>query len=802
MFDIVFGLRNLSKSQLALLVLGFSVFGAMLTFCLALGPKLFQLQPGWVKSDAVFATVGIKGQNNELGRTSLKRLESFSTIPGLVDMATLGVQKSVNIRISEQEHQLSAALFSENFAQLLQAQGFEQGGELWATTVYLSHSFWLDTLQGNDSIIGQTLHLTDAQLPLKIAGVLPAEYDELLPEKPQIWLANNHSATLININFGANSPPESFIKTLKAQIAHEHTIQIGLLALTPGTTVDAIKRQYQSSVQIQDNEEGTQIYSDNRFSDIEIVAGINVTPNAKRQLQFQWWLIFGLSVALGLVNALNFLTGNIAQLVARQQEMNVRIAVGASQMQLLKTLVLEQLPLWVCSAAGIGILTHSSLALLTAYQYPLSRITPEFLLASWVATITFLALLIIAIVFYALWHIGRLKTFNRAKVGQQTPLQERLGYATIVLQLTLAGLALCLGVALTIEQSNKFEQLPFDKGLTELKLSLKDPNKGSNIDLNQLKQTLPQDVTFSVRQFVLPNALSMQFDAPQGGSGRKIGVNLMEVSDNYFTRLSAPMLAGNGFDGHSLVLNEAAARLLQPNAPLTLVGQSLRSDQANLLGIEDKAPIRVSAIVSNLPHYGVLNATIPLVYVNTVNVANDKLLQFSILYDATQAQEVKTAIQTVVQQQGNLNTAYLPLLKAQLEAQNSMMQQLVFLGLLFAGLICVLAAYSLYQQLTSHFKFEENNFGIMMAVGAQPQAIALMIWRSLGVQLAIAAIPVAVMLVWAQPYAQAQFQTDILNEQAIMLTAVAMTVIALLSSVRPCLKVVRRPIADLLLVQD
>jgi hypothetical protein len=131
-----------------------------------------------------------------------------------------------------------------------------------------------------------------------------------------------------------------------------------------------------------------------------------------------------------------------------------------------------------------------------------------------------------------------------------------------------------------------------------------------------------------------------------------------------------------------------------------------------------------------------------------------------------------------------------------------MMHQLIFLGLLFAGLICMLTAYSLYQQLTGHLKLAENRYGIMMAVGAQPHAIVLLIWRDLGLLLLIAVIPVAAVLTWATPMVLQQFQANLLNSQALVIAIISMLALCLLSTLRPCLKLVKKPIANLLQAQD
>jgi hypothetical protein len=130
------------------------------------------------------------------------------------------------------------------------------------------------------------------------------------------------------------------------------------------------------------------------------------------------------------------------------------------------------------------------------------------------------------------------------------------------------------------------------------------------------------------------------------------------------------------------------------------------------------------------------------------------------------------------------------------------MQQLIYLAILFALLICTLTAYSLFQQLGSHLKLSENRYGIMLAVGAQPSAIILAIWRDLGMALFLAGIAVYVIMLWAAPLAFAQLQVNLLNWIAVGTSLVLTIALCLLSSLVPSLRLTQRPVSSMLFAQD
>jgi hypothetical protein len=803
MFDLTYGLRRNSKSQLALLTLGFSVFGAMLTLCIAIGPKLFQTQPAWVIKQANFATVGVQGQDNELGKTSLKQLAAFENAAGVLGMATIGLQKNVSARLLEREHKLTAAIISDDFADILLAQGMDQKTQDQSAVVYLSHKFWQETMLGATNLVGQFLTLPTADVKLRVAGILGEEYDDFTPEQPQIWLSNSHGSALININFGENAPPASFVETLKKQIANENTIHTGILVLAPGTTAADIIKIKPSDAGAETGDDSSFIHTQNTYSNIKAIPGVELMPHAKQQLKFQWGLVLFLSLALGLVNGLNFFTSSVTLLIARQQEMSVRVAVGATLPALIKTLIIEQLPLLFFTATGTALLTVYSLSLLGAYNAQLVQITPQSIFLSWLVTVMLLLVIVCIIVSVAVLQISKMQTFQRGKAEQRSKFQQRLGEIAITVQLTLAGLAICFSTALMIEQWQKFNALPFDARLSEVKLAIADnAQKTSDINFSHLQSKLGKQLAYSEYSFVLPNALSIQLNNVTAQSGDKVGVNVMPVSTNYFDRLAVSMLAGSGFDGKTIILNEAAAVLLRPTAPLSLAGQTLHSDDKAILDLSKEEPIRVSAIVENLPHYGILNAGTPMIYVNSLSQSKANLKEVHLVFDPVQAQQILPQLQQFATEQGNLTVKSPVSLKQQLQVQNKVMQQLVFLALLFTVLISCLAAYSLFQQLSSHLKLLENRFGIMLAVGARPYVIVLLIWRDLGIALLLSIIPIYAALQWAAPWTKVQLQVSLLSSTAIGISLALMVVLCFMSSIVPCMRLISRPLSSLLYAQD
>jgi hypothetical protein len=191
-----------------------------------------------------------------------------------------------------------------------------------------------------------------------------------------------------------------------------------------------------------------------------------------------------------------------------------------------------------------------------------------------------------------------------------------------------------------------------------------------------------------------------------------------------------------------------------------------------------------------------------MIYINSILPSKTNLREVHLIFDIDQKQLISDIVSRFSTEQGDLKVKYMGPIKQQLADENSVMQQLIFLALLFAILICSLAAYSLFQQLSSHLKLLENRYGIMLAVGAQPSAIILQIWRNLGIALILSVIPIFALLKWSNSWVTEQLQLSVLNWTAVGVSLALMLLLCILSSLVPCQRLMRRPVSSLLYAQD
>lgn len=794
MFELIYGLRRGSLLQLLLLILGFTLFGMVLTMVIASGNKVNQTQPNWVKSAAPFATLGVVGQDGELSPSSLQRLQSHRNKPNIIDMATIGIQPKVAIRIGEAEQLVTAALLSDNFAAMLEVEAMTQDINQWPTIAYISHRFWLDYLDGK-SLEKAHVVLTDANnTVIKIAGILPASYDDLMLQKPQIWLSQSHGPSLIKVNFGDGGPPSHVVQSIKQQIAMENPIYYGILKLNQ--KVDEL-----NSLQLQTNDgsaDDSFIYTSTKFNRLQAGNGIEFRPKAKEKQILQWQILLLLVFALGLVSGLNLLTGSMSDLIQRQQELSVRIAVGATLFTLLKTLLVEQLPLVVVSFLLMLIALPPLLTWMQFNDYLLASMVTDNIYMGALFTLLIYISVVIFVLTIALFNHRQKLHFSRAKGEQSSKMQHTLNNLTICCQFAVALFGVYFSVTLLTNQWQQFEQLPFDDELVELAIKDSTQSEHSGIAALDLINKVPNTSAISSQSFVMPNTISVQLFSEKMAEEDKVAVNFASVSSDYFGLLNTFWLKGNTFSEQGFVLNLTAATLLAPNDPLSLVGERLSSSQASILGLADKQKVEIAGIIRNLPHFGLYDNNLPMIYGNLLAAPHVGELQLYVLTKKKNVNALQQALEAFVSTYGNFKVSNRGSLKNQISHQNTLIQQLIYTVIALSFIICVLTMTTLYAQLSGYLTMMQNRFAVFLAVGAQPYNVINMIAVKLLVLLGLASAMFFVTMLLVGSNAVIFDLTGEFNISNLVFSLFVMLFIGFISSAIPCWRLLKQPVSNLL----
>lgn len=292
------------------------------------------------------------------GAKSLSGLVAWFEAPLTLDDETLGPPDS--LYRSEARNGVSAGVFvqfvSENYFSVLGAP-MELGRGLLPDenrapqshpVIVLSHRFWEQQLQRDPNVLGRTLSFSG--IKLTVVGVTSAEFCGHEPAAPAGW-----SPYTMALTAEALANPKATPFCLFGRLQH-------------GTTID----QARAELRVVAERFATPAdFNHGRFVGPDLDPGLRffnlaLTPKVLAALA---------PIVLGFLLVLVIACTNVANLlfargVMRQQEIGVRLSLGASRGRIVRQLLTENLLLCALGAAG-GIVVSQFTLKLIATQFPM-----------------------------------------------------------------------------------------------------------------------------------------------------------------------------------------------------------------------------------------------------------------------------------------------------------------------------------------------------------------------------------------------------------------------------------------------
>ena len=221
---------------------------------------------------------------------------------------------------------VSASLFPALQVQPIYGHGFDPENDKREgnRVAVISYEFWQREFAGEREVFGQTLTIdTFGKRDYTIVGVMPPGFQ--FPGKTQVWLPA-----------GWNGIPRDR--------RGGHWLS-ALARLKSGVTLDQAQTQLNA---IQSRIE-TQYPNLNLGSEVAVVPLLEQTVG--RKLQRALWILWGVIAAVLLIACANVANLTLARASARQREIVIRLALGATRMQVVRQLLTESMLL--ATAGGI-----------------------------------------------------------------------------------------------------------------------------------------------------------------------------------------------------------------------------------------------------------------------------------------------------------------------------------------------------------------------------------------------------------------------------------------------------------------
>lgn len=658
----------------------------------------------------------------------------------------------------------------------------------------IHESFWQREYGGNRSVLGRKITLEGR--PFEISGVIPASFfgmevgrhfDIAVPlcaeqfihaEEPFLKGADTWWLAAVG-----RIKPDWELDRASAQLV---AISRGIFeATTPSTYSASDKKSYNEM-------------------ELGAMPASNGLSNVRLQYENPLWILLAISGFVLLIACANLANLMIARASARQKEMAVRLALGASRARLIRQMLSESLMLAVAGGLlGAGLAQALSRALISFLSTERSILFLD-LRPDWRILLFTAGLAIFTCAFFGLMPAIQasrtppgeaMKAYSRGNTSERSRFESRR--LLVVSQVALS-LILVVGALLFVRTFHNLTTL--DAGFQQERLIV------SSFDFTPLNIPPEQRIAYKkeirekIRSLRPVQSAAGVAIVPLSGSGwnefisipdvtvQRELANFNQVSDGFFQTMGTRLIAGRDFNHMdtaqsplvAIVTQTFVSKFLKKQNP---VGMSFRVTQAE--GLPDKV-FQIIGLVNDTKYTELREEFTPIVFVPESQDPNPDQEAWLIVRSTETLADLTSAIKGAARE---LNPAiglefrvFRTMIKQRLLRERLMATLAGFFGFLAA----ILAMIGLYGVISYMVVRRKNEIGIRIALGANRQNILAMIMRE-ATTLLIAGLAVGTLLalVTASVAKALIFGMQPNDPLTLILSVVVLAVIATLASFLP-----------------
>ena len=734
----------------------------------------------------------------------LQLVESNRTLSDLFACAPIG---NVNVVVNRQAEIASAFLASGNYYRALGVTA--RLGRLFtpdddrptaAPVAVISHKYWRTRFGGSPDVVGTLARLNNA--PVTIVGVLPPEFtgvQQAVDEAPDISMpmalepqvALQPSSLQRSLLGAPNFWWVQVMGRLKPGVtaAQVHGNLAGVFQHSARADYDAFLSKRSPAEQSQFSPKDPSAVPDLLVSSAS--RGMYDAGSSEFRAVMMLTAIAALVLLIVCANVANLL---LSRALARQPEISVRLALGATRGRLVRQLLTESL-LLSAIGGGLGLLVarwgQPILQSVTEQASPFDWRVLAFVTA--VSTATGVVFGIAPALRATRADVSSALKKNSRTVGRSG---SRLGKSLVVAQVTIS-LVLLVGAGLFLRTVQNLRQV--DLGFNPHNVLLFQVNPALNrydadrrnplyVDIADRLRAIEgvRSVSWSNPSLMSPRRFSSQIYIQGRAYPQRQGdaISGAVVSPSFFETMEIPLAAGRGFTERDTrqapmvaIINEAAARLYFPNeSPLgrRFGRTSTESGQIEIVGI-----------LRDAKYNNVREAVPPTMYTPyqqgysgsvtfEVRTAGDPLAATPAVRESVRAVDPDVPIINVTTQQQ--------------EVENRFRQERLFAqaGTVFGALALLVASVGLFGLMSYSVAARTNEIGIRMALGAERGDVLRLVLREsmmlvgVGVLLGLAGASAA-----SRPIASLLFGLTPVDPLTIAAAVVVMLVLSSLAAYLP-----------------
>jgi predicted permease len=633
------------------------------------------------------------------------------------------------------------------------------GGD--AAVAVISHGFWQRHFGGRDDVVGQRLTLN--LVPFTVVGVAPAGFFG-----PEVGRTDD-----VMIPIAANVLISGSDSSLRGADAHWYWWLQIMARRKPDQTLEqtnAALRRLQPRLREESLPEGSPSrlarYMTGPLELVSAATGSSELRGAFETPLVAVLAVVGLVLLIACANIANLL---LARAVARQHELSVRLALGASRWRLARLLFTESL-LIASIGAALGVVFASwSSALLVRQLGTWRNAVSLDLQLDW-RVLGFTAALagltaIIAGVAPAL-GVRRVAPNDALKDAGRSIAGDRrftIRGALVVTQIALS-LVLVVAAGLFLRTFQSLSRVPL--GFTPEPLVIATMDLHASTSDRAQQAALMQRLRAAAAAVPGVTSAATSVLTPLSGAGWNAGVSdepgipadrsrmtwMNAVSPDWFKTMGTRLIAGRDFadgdlhsDAHVAIVNQTfASRFLQKGSP---VGQTIR------VGVEDRTAYLVVGLVEDAVYRSPREGVVPTMYIPPS--ADDFGTNVTIATAPGQRAATQRAMATALAQTDPRVSFTFRTFDEYIHAQMLREQLVALLSTFFGALGLLLAAIGLYGVVSHAVNARRTEIGVRMALGANAGGIVRLIFRRVSMLLAIGLATGAVASLWASRFVDA-----------------------------------------------
>jgi putative ABC transport system permease protein len=663
----------------------------------------------------------------------------------------------------------------------------------------LNHAFWQREFGGNPGVLGRTVALSGHSF--EIVGVASAgffgldvgrTFDAAMPicAEPLVhaesYLPNRASWFLSAM--GRLKPDW----TVERADAHIRSISPDVMNATinPGYNTDNIAG-----------------YKLIRFG---VVAAGNGASSVRRAYESPLWILLGVTGLVLLIACANLANLMLARATAREREVAVRLAIGASRWRIIRQMLSESLLLAACGTIG-GVLLAQWLSrflvtfLNNANDPLLVDLTFDWRTFAFTAALAAAACLLFGLA-PAIRSTGTAPGVAMKSGGRgMTDAHGRFGLRQLLVVVQVA-LSLVLVVSALLFVGSLRNLLTQDPGFRKDGLIIASIGlERAGIPAASLTATKQQVIARLQREPGLDASVDTS-NVPAGDGGywddrilidgkmQQSEAQLTRTGPGYFTAMGIPMVAGRDFNEHDTrstqdvaVINQSFANTFFPNQ--NPIGRTFQTD----FGPGEQAPQRlIVGIVKDSKYHDLHDAFGPVAFLASAQDPHLPRNLLLVIRSRMPEAEVKAAVTRAMAEINPGISLVFDTMQSQIDRSLRRDRLMAFVSGFFGLLAALIATIGLYGVMSYIVARRRTEIGIRMALGAAPGAVIRLIAREAGVLVVIGLIVGAVLAIVATRSAQTLlFELQPWDPQTLALAMVGLGSVAALASLLPARRAAR-----------